>query len=341
MSADVDFLIVGGGLAGRILQLEVQASGYSSKLYDEPENNHSSAVAAGIVNPITGKYFSLSWRADEFFPNLNEYYKGLEEKFKASFFHSLPITRLIQSPGDENTWLSKAKKEKYKGFFEMNKTAHPALDTSFQTLSILRGGYLDIPEFIKSVDIHTERAPFIYEELFIEQSRYKDLRFKYIVFCEGYRAVQNPYFSYLPFTPNKGELLEIESHDLPEDQIIVGSVFILPNGSNKFKVGASYDHFDLSLEPTEKKKEELLDRLSKSVTCTYTIKNHWYGIRPAVRDRRPLLGRHPEHSNMFIFNGLGSKAVSMAPVLAKEILEHIVHQKPLHSEADIARFKTE
>ncbi|MBR9860906.1 FAD-binding oxidoreductase [bacterium] len=345
MGDKTDILIIGGGLAGCILHNELSDRGFTVELIDKAKENKSSRVAAGIVNPITGKYFSLSWRSSEFFPELSSYYQNIEKKLSSSFFHGLPLLRILNTPGDENTWLSKKVREEYKEFIGSNEYDFPVVKQAIALLEIEHSGYLDTTVFMDAYHHHLAAQDLYFDHEFnseyleADTKSYRGKSYDHIIFCEGYRATSNPYFNYLPFRPNKGELLEIYSEELPEDVILNGSVFILPVGNKKFKVGATYDHFDLSDSITEKRKSELIQRFEKTVYVDYEVTDHWYGIRPAVLDRRPLLGEHPQHKGLWIFNGMGSKAASMAPVLATELVNSILHNAPLHPEADIIRYK--
>jgi len=65
---------------------------------------------------------------------------------------------------------------------------------------------------------------------------------------------------------------------------------------------------------------------------------HVAGIRPTVKDRRPLVGRHPEYSNIYVLNGLGTRGVMIAPYVAQELYNYIQHDIPLDPEIDIKRF---
>ena len=62
------------------------------------------------------------------------------------------------------------------------------------------------------------------------------------------------------------------------------------------------------------------------------------GIRPTVKDRRPLVGRHSAHKNVYILNGLGTRGVMIAPYVASELFQFIENNKALDSEIDIKRF---
>ena len=47
---------------------------------------------------------------------------------------------------------------------------------------------------------------------------------------------------------------------------------------------------------------------------------------------------HPKYNTMHIMNGMGSKAVSLSPLLAKEMADLLIDDIPLHADVDIARF---
>lgn len=344
MSEYTDFLIVGGGISGLDLQYELHRRGKSSICFDLPTENRSSYIAAGIVNPIAGKFFTLSWRANDFFPGLSSYYTILEKQTGASFFHEKPLMRVFSSAGEQNIWLSKAHQARYQPYCEFYPRGIEALNSPFGVLSIKGGGYLDTHLFLSSMRSYLkDKAGFIEEEfdhsqLQLDKRQYKNIRFGNIIFCEGYRAVKNPLFSFVPFTPNKGELLEIEAKDLELNAIAVGGTFILPVGDNRFKVGATYEHHILDTETTSKNRTYLLDRFHKMMKVDYKVVDQWAGIRPAIKDRRPVLGRHPEHDFVYIFNGLGSKGVSMGPQLSYELADHILESAELDPACDIQRF---
>ena len=46
-------------------------------------------------------------------------------------------------------------------------------------------------------------------------------------------------------------------------------------------------------------------------------------------------------ANQFIFNGFGTKGVSLSPWAATQFCEFLINKKPLPNEIDIERFKTD
>jgi glycine/D-amino acid oxidase-like deaminating enzyme len=57
--------------------------------------------------------------------------------------------------------------------------------------------------------------------------------------------------------------------------------------------------------PTEDGKQELIDRIKEIITCDFEIKHHFAGVRPTVKDRRPLVGTYKDNSSIHLLNGLG------------------------------------
>jgi glycine/D-amino acid oxidase-like deaminating enzyme len=69
------------------------------------------------------------------------------------------------------------------------------------------------------------------------------------------------------------------------------------------------------------------------------IEQHLAGLRPSTKDARPILGEHQEATGIFIFNGLGSKGTSLAPLLTLQFLNYLLEGTPFDSETDLSRFE--
>ena len=109
-------------------------------------------------------------------------------------------------------------------------------------------------------------------------------------------------------------------------------------GNKRYKVGATYAWDDLSEEPTEAGASELHNKLKQLISCDYNLIKHEAGIRPSSIDRRPIIGAHPQHKNLFIFNGLGTKGVMLAPYFAKNFVNFYLEKESIHEEVNVKRF---
>ena len=113
----------------------------------------------------------------------------------------------------------------------------------------------------------------------------------------------------------------------------------MPIGNDLYKVGATYNWEDKTPTPTVAGRNELLTNLKALVHCDFEVIDHLAGVRPTVKDRRPMVGTHPKHPNLHVLNGLGTRGVMLAPAMAKALFENIENQIPLEKEIDIKRFK--
>jgi glycine/D-amino acid oxidase-like deaminating enzyme len=168
--------------------------------------------------------------------------------------------------------------------------------------------------------------------------KYSDYAAEKIIFCEGHLSSANSLWGWLPFVPAKGEILTIRCTELPEDFILLSGIFIVPIGDKKFRVGSTYEWNYESEAPTEEAKNKLINLLDSFLKVSYEIIDHRAGIRPTVKDRRPFVGRHPAHQNVYIFNGMGTKGVQLAPYFADRLIDHIEKKEPLPDEVDIRRW---
>ncbi|HRD39965.1 MAG TPA: FAD-dependent oxidoreductase, partial [Bacteroidia bacterium] len=332
-------------MAGSVLSLQLIEKGFKVIVIDEPSLSASSRVAAGIWNPVVFKRLTKSWMVDEILPVMLEFYQAQEKKFGVQLLHHRNIIKLFSELQEVNLWFKKASAEmsdyldKEISVNGLPKTIK-LLDVGYA--KVLRAGNLNLPLFLNTVTNNLQSSGMYLQEKFDfsvfspSLVKYKDIEARYIVFCEGYLISKNPLFKYIPMKPAKGEVLTMQMDDLKlEKDILNKNAFIMPLENNLFKVGATYNWNDLSDSPTEEAKLELLNKLNRITELEGNVIRHEAGVRPSVIDRRPVLGAHPAFKNVFVFNGMGTKGVMLAPFFVNHLVEHITQQKKLNKEVDI------
>ena len=184
---------------------------------------------------------------------------------------------------------------------------------------------------------------FDFNSMSIKQSSviYKSISAQKIIFCEGHRLTNNPFFNYLPLMRTKGELITVKLDGLNVEELIKSNITLLPLGNDVYKVGATFNWDDKDEVCSMKAREELLAKLKELVNINPILINQYAGLRPTVKDRRALLGAHPNHENIFVFNGLGTRGLLMSPYLALQLIEFMEKGVPLDPEVDIKRYKNE
>jgi len=167
---------------------------------------------------------------------------------------------------------------------------------------------------------------------------YKGMKFKKVVFSEGWKVLDNPFFENTPFSPSKGELLLVEIPGLKLRKAFKKSMFITPLINDLYWVGATYEWQNFDPTPTETMKKRVLKAFEEMIQIPYTIKQHLSGIRPSSKDRRPVIGPSAVDSRVFTFNGMGTKGSSLAPYFSKVLFDHMYDNKLIPKEVHLDRF---
>jgi hypothetical protein len=342
----IDFLIVGNGLAG-ISFAEIALQNNKSVFVFDNNSQPSSRVAGGLYNPVVLKRFSEVWKAKEQIDFAFPLYHNIQTKLDVVFDFEMPILRKLFSIEEQNNWFQAADKPNLAPFLDSKlvTNSYESIASPFHYGKVNHTGYLEISiligaysNYLKSLNSFSDDA-FVYDEIeFLDGFiQYKNIKARHIIFAEGFGLHANPYFNDLPLDGTKGELLIIKAPKLQLDVVVKSSVFILPIGNDLYKVGATYDWSDKTNKPTEAGKQELVEKLSELISCDFEIIKHFAGVRPTVKDRRPLVGTHPIHSQLHVLNGLGTRGVMLGPYLANQLFQHIENSIPLEKEIDITR----
>ncbi|MFK7983162.1 MAG: NAD(P)/FAD-dependent oxidoreductase [Saprospiraceae bacterium] len=346
---ELPYLIVGQGIAGSMLAWFLAQAGTPFIIIDNNHKSSASKIAAGIINPITGRRFVKSWMIEDFLPFARQTYQAIEKELAVQVWKDMDIIRFFLNNAEGNNWLSKTTWEGYDKFLKKEKEAAYLNEIIYDEMGYgtVMGAKVNLGVLVKAFkkyfqakeQLRTES--FEYELLEIEANyvKYKDLIAKKVIFCEGYKSAQNPWLNHLPFESAKGEALILRIPSLQTPDIIKKHFFIVPLENDLFWFGSNYEWDDLTDEPTQIGKDYLVDALKDILKVDYEIVNHLAAVRPVLKDRRPALGLHPTHKNIAILNGMGTKGTSIAPYWAKEMVAFLTEKKEIPAEVDVQRFK--
>lgn len=339
-------LIVGFGIAGVTIAHRLHHANQQFKIISD-QSQCASRTAGGVINPIALKRYKKAWNADVFYDEAIKFYRFLGNKLNSDLLNSKPIYKALNSAEDQNNFMIASDRYFLNQFLSPNifndngifNTTH-AIGKVKSTFTIDLNSLLDSSaEFFRDIYISDS---FRFEELeFLENGHflYRNETFTHVIFCEGFGININPFFNDLPIYGNKGEYLIISLTDLNYQEVILKSrYFLIPLGGDLYKFGANYDRKSLNNQPTKETRDHLKIEFEKMITCEYEIVNQVAGVRPTVKDRKPVLGCHPKHCNLYVFNGFGSRGVLAAPSLSETLYEFIFNDKELHKEINVKRF---
>ena len=312
------------------------------------DSQTSSVVAGGLINPVILKRFTLAWRTKEQLALARPFYENLERKLEVSLYSRLPVVRRFVSVEEQNLWFEASDKNGLKEFLsaDIQKNTNAYIDALLGFGEVRQTARVDTKQLVFAYMEYLSKKELLLQETFDFGSfqigenyiSYKSIKAKKIVFAEGFGMKENQYFNYLPLNGNKGEYVFVKAPLLKEDRAIKSTIFCIPEGNDIYRIGANYDRNDATNEPTDKTKKELLQKWERIFKCPYELVDHVAGIRPTVIDRRPLIGQHPKHHNLYILNGFGSRGVLIAPYASKHLYQNIEENKAIPKEMDIARF---
>jgi len=344
----VDYIIVGLGLAGIAFAEELKRQEKSFVIF-ENESQTSSLVAGGMYNPVILKRFTPVWNAKEQLEIAIPFYKSLEAKLSAVFDQPLSIYRTFKSIEEQNNWFVASDKPALQEFMhpELVTVSSKAVLAPFKAGRLKHTGRIKVKELVTAYRADLKQNGRLIDETFRHDNiitwethiDYKNFQTNQIVFCEGNGIKNNRFFKKLPLKPTKGELITIYAPDLKLNDVVKSAIFILPLGDDHYKVGATFNWSDKTNVPTKEGRKELEDKLKTVINCEYEVVDHEAGVRPTTGDRRPLIGSHKDNPRLAVLNGLGTRGVMIAPLMAQKLYQFLENGIPLDKEIDISRFK--
>ena len=347
----IDYLIVGQGLAGSLLAWSLLKQGASVQLVDNRHQHASSTVAAGLVNPVTGKRLLKADDTDICFQAAIKLYAELASNFNQDFYHPVEMFRLFKDQDQADLVQKRLDDPGYQDY--LGKSIQPgedlySLQNSQGGVFQKRTGYLDIPLllaclkefFLQKKMLH--QARFKHAEITLSPAgiSWQDTHASCCIFCEGYQAVNNPWFRQLPFQPAKGEILTLKSDQLPGKYIINKGNWLIPTATGDFKTGSTNVWQFEDDRPSPEGRKAIEKNLQRLFICqpAYEVINQQAGVRPATRDKKPFIGLHHEHSTLGIFNGFGARGSLTIPHYAERFADFLISGTSLPSAVDIQRF---
>ncbi len=354
---EFDEIIIGQGLAGTTLAWQLLDRGRRVLVIDRAEAGTSSRMAAGLITPVTGQRLTVSWRCREFFDRAIEFYRQIEVRTGASLLHVDGALRFWQNDREPQVFARRRADEP--------EFASLVADLSEVPNGVVaeQGGFamptaarLNVPLFLDVSrdeflcrDVYVEADVDLSSDLVIGRSGAGnasllpdcvsiprlDVTARTVVFCQGIAAADNPWFRGVEFDATRGEILTVQIPQLAERRTLHCGVWLVSLGDGLYRLGATSRWKDLEEGPTQAGRDLLCSRLREWLSCDFEIVAHDAGVRPIVKGRHPLLGRHPTLPPLAYFNGLGSKGSLQAPAMAAQLAAHLVDGTPLDAAVDL------
>ncbi|MFM8473143.1 MAG: NAD(P)/FAD-dependent oxidoreductase [Candidatus Kapaibacterium sp.] len=344
-----DYIIIGAGLAGTMLAMELMGRGRRVTVIDNGARS-SSMVAGGLMNPLTGKRLVH----DESFPEKYARAIGAYADVPRAL-RTLPIVRVLTDDMEKNAWHRKeAGLRTSAGITTSSFTkavgAVPMLNPDLEGAEVIvipEAGHLDTAAVVASrKDRLREGDVLVTAQVNLRawdpsSTSITGIEAGRIVFCDGWHLSSHDVFGCIPMMCAKGQLLTVllPTHEEMAAMCIHHGRFLVPLGGHRYRYGATYEWNDVNDAVLDSTTDFLSAGLRTMISGAFSVVDAHAGVRPIVRDLTPVLGIHPEHPHLAVFNGMGSKGALLAPTLAPMLADHLEHGSPLPAAYSIDRFR--
>lgn len=341
------FLIIGQGLAGTALAWHLHHRGISFLIVDRDEEQTSSKVAAGLVTPVTGMRLNLNWRYEILYPEALAFYRGIETRLNQSFYHEVPIVRLLRDEKAAALWERRRMQPEIQPYLCL--VDGPLVDAAvFESphggFQQQHSGWMDTAAFLAASRSYFQtlgcwqRGEVSADALVREGDGliWQGNHFATAVFCTGWEAARHPWFDWVPFQSARGTVLAIQADTHAESRIINRGCWLLPRADGTLRAGPTYElDFQDPHTPSPKALDGLDKKLRALLKPDFSIIGSQTGVRPIIKGHQALIGRHPARPHIAFMNGLGSKGVLRAPWVARQLVEHLVDGEPVEAGMDL------
>lgn len=338
-------LIVGQGLAGTALAWRLWERGASFVIVDPDEAVTASKIAAGLVTPVTGQRLNLSWRIYELLPEARAFYARVAEALGTTFYHEKESLRLIKDEREAAWWKERQMRGELRPWLKMEEPVMPNASPYFHDhlggFVQKHAGWLDTAAYLRASRaffakhgaLHEQEVDEAEIEVMASSVRWNGEAFSAVVFCRGWKEQDRArFFPWLKFGSAQGAIATVHL-GIAEQRIVNRGAWLLPTRTDEWRTGSTYE-FDFARTP-EESAAELRGKLETLLKVPFELGEVQRAVRPIVKQRQLILGRHPAHERVCLLNGLGSKGVLRAPFFARMLVEHLLDDKPLDPMVDV------
>ena len=355
MKAARDILIIGGGVIGLAIAVELKLRGAAVTVVSRDVKQAASQAAAGMLAAMAEKITSRPmldlclksrWLYPEWIRKLEEL-TGMETGYLPCGILA-PVYQLPQDtiPSDSNAvWLDKSAIQLYQpglGEEVVGGWWYPEdgqVDNRCLMRSLLQGAQILGIEIKEGVTVQAIQQKQGKVESLITSVGELDAD-KYVLATGSWSSELLP----IPVRPVKGQMLSLRMPQKPAPlpRILFGeNVYLVPRQDGRLIVGATVEEVAWTPGNTPQGIQNVLNKATKlyPAIADWQIEEFWWGFRPGTPDELPILGQ-AACENLFYATGHYRNGILLAPATASIMADLIWAQKsdPLLSNFSEGRF---
>ena len=321
-----DILIIGQGLAGTMIGWECERAGLAFEIVDQGHATAATRVAAGIINPVTGRRLVKTWRVETLLSQAGETYQRIGDALGVALWRELRVWRLFADD------IERAAFQRKRQTGELTPFVTEAGDEA--GFWIERAARVDLPTMLAAMRARWEaqgRLQVRRADPLAESTQYA-----WVIDCTGNQGARMELAGVLPWEFSKGEVLKIAVGGLDSKVVLNRRHWVMPAEVEAAWVGATHEPGVVDPTPTAVGRERLEESARSLLGRDFHLVEHRAGVRVTLPDKLPAIGRI--RSGVGVANALGGKGALFAPMLAMEWVRLIRSGTPVDRELDAARF---
>ncbi len=336
-------LVVGQGLAGSALAWRLIRAGADCLVVDRPVGETASRVAAGLVNPLTGRKVRPEWRQEECLPEADAYYRETERELRGSWWQKTPIWRETE-PGEQEELWHERQRDPDSSAYAGPLLPWPAGWSGLGRAAYTRGGAVLHAEALVNAQREWLRAQGSLSEASVQPGDIEERdghivwrgeAFRGVVWCTGYEVASALDLPALESRLSKGTIVDIELPGFDWEAGVLHFGHWLVRRGSCWRLGATYEWtWGNPGEAEAPAVQELLCDLQRRYEGDVRIVRARAAVRPIIRYSQPVAGPIPGRPGHYVFSGLGSRGVATSPWVAKLLAAHLLDGSPLPDDVE-------
>jgi len=360
----VDAIILGAGIAGLSCADAFLQKERTCVVIDTNQPGNGTSGSPGmLVNPATGRRARKAWKAQECFGWISNLLERVQDETDQHFYDKSGVVRpalteklannFERSPEKydwPDDWIEWLPKEEFSERF-------PIFKNHFGGLFVKKAMTVNGSIFMRAFAAYLEKRDVITEfetdyrlrqnqsEWIAEIDTGAIYQSKVVIDATGFNQVYSDNCDFLNLHPIKGQTATFYfDYPLPLKSSIssLGYMAFLTDHPQQITVGSTYEHNFDTLKTDRNGLEYLKKKLEKTlpgwVEKSSSVEQ-WSGVRVTVRDKKPVIGTHPEKSGLYVIGALGSKGLLMGRLMAEMLVKYILDGNEIDRLVSIDRFK--
>ena len=360
---DFDAAVFGAGIAGTAIVNELRKQGQSVLMVDPNVSEEAPGPPGALVNPATGRRAKLTWQAKKCYDALREQIKDIcaVTGRKDLIAETGVIRPAISEDLAENFKDAFTKYDWPEGWIEWLEEKdirgmNPHVAENHGGIHVKSGYTVFVDNYqnayrtylrLKGVECKYEAAHYKQDpknnQFIIQFESGEQLTAGKVIMAIGYKIRENADWDFLPLNFVKGQIVHFEAEKpLEWEHAISARGYSIRRGERELTVGSTYEHNFENLDTNEKSYDQILKKLDLMLPkLTGKVKKlaQMAGVRVTTQNRLPVIGEHPEISDMFVYTGMNSKGFLFSHYVGELLADYILNGTDIPAELTVERFR--